>query len=227
MLAGHAAHAAAPGEDAFVPAAHLSHAVAPAGALLPAVQKAQLVAPLAFWARPAGQSSHGAPRKDALANRPGAQKVQAAPEAALPGGHAEALATQPVPLGWLSWLPLQGAHRAAAPTPDVIENVPGGQVRQAEGEDALVAALNLPAPHCVQPTLPGAAHEPAAQHTAAPGALPVPAAQGAQEEEEVTAGNALKRPAAQGRQSEALQLPMAALNVPAGQGVGVVEYTGQ
>ena len=90
-----------------------------------------------------------------------------------------------------------------------------------------MAALNVPAPHCVQPTLPGAAQEPAAQHTAAPGPLPVPAAQGAQEDEEVTAGNALKRPAAQGRQSEAFQLPVWALNVPAGQGVGAVANMGQ
>jgi hypothetical protein len=99
VLAGHTAHAAAPGEDAFVPAAQRPHAVAPSGALLPAAHRAQLVAPLAFWARPAGQSAHGAPRKEALANRPVAQRMQAAPDAALPGGHAAALATQPVPLG--------------------------------------------------------------------------------------------------------------------------------
>ncbi len=191
VLAGHAAHAAAPGEDTFVPAAQRRHAVAPAGALVPAAHKAQLVAPLAFVARPAGQSAQGAPRKEAFANRPGAHETQAAPTAALPGGHAAAFATHPVPLGWLSWPASQGAQRAAAPTPIAVENEPGGHVRHAAAEVALSASLNLPAPHCVQPTLPGAAHAPAAQHTVAPGPLPLPAAQGAQEEEEGVAGKAL------------------------------------
>lgn len=79
----------------------------------------------------------------------------------------------------------------------------------------------------MQPTLPGDAQEPAAQHTAAPELLPLPASQGVQEDEDVTAGNALKRPAAQGWQSEAPQLPVAALNFPAGQGMGAVAYMGQ
>ena len=79
----------------------------------------------------------------------------------------------------------------------------------------------------MQPTLPGDAQEPAAQQTAAPELLPLPASHGVQEDEDVTAGNALKRPAAQDRQSEALKLPLAALNVPAGQGMGAVAYMGQ
>ena len=191
VLAAHGAHAAAPAEAAKVPAAQGAHAAAPAGALEPAAQGLQLVAPLAPWARPAGHSVQGAPRNEAFAKLPGAQEAQAVPTAALPGGHAAAFATHPVPLGWLSWPASQGAQRAAAPTPIAVENEPGGHVRHAAAEVAFSASLNLPAPHCVQPTLPGAAHAPAAQHTAAPGPLPLPAAQGAHEEEEGVAGNAL------------------------------------
>lgn len=141
VLAGHAAHAPAPAEDAFVPAAQGVHAVAPTGAFVPAAHVAQLVAPLALTARPAGHSAQGAPRNDALANRPGAHSTHASPDAALPAGHAAALATHAVPLGWLSWPAPQAVQRAAAPTPTAKENVPGGHVRHAAAEVALLASL--------------------------------------------------------------------------------------
>ena len=105
-----------------------------------------------------------------------------------------------------------------------MENVPAGHVRHAFAEVAFTASLYVPAPHCVQLTLPGANQEPAAQHTAAPGALPLLASHGAQEDDEVAAGNRLKRPAAQGWHADGSQRPMAALKVPAGQGVGVEVY---
>ncbi len=79
----------------------------------------------------------------------------------------------------------------------------------------------------MQLTLPGAAQEPAAQHTAAPGAAPVPAAHGAQEVDEVAAGNMLKRDAGQGWHADASQLPLRGLKVPAGHGVGVAVYIAQ
>jgi hypothetical protein len=141
VLEGHAAHAPAPAEDTFVPAAQGVHVVAPAGAFVPAAHVAQLMAPLAFTARPAGHSAQGAPRNDALEKRPGAHGTHAAPDAALPAGHAAALATHTVPLGWLSWPAPQAAQRAFAPTPTAEENVPGGHVRHAAAKVALVASL--------------------------------------------------------------------------------------
>lgn len=224
----HGVHEVAPAAAEKVPGAQGAHESAPAaGVLVPAAQRVQLVAPLAAWARPGEHGAQGAPRKDVFAYRPGAHGTHAAPTAALPAGHAAALATQEVPLGWLRFPALHGTQEAALPTPSAVEAVPGGQRRHAAAEVALAASLYVPAPHSVQPPLPGAAQEPGAQQTAAPAPLPLPAGQGEHAEEETAAVKAPKRPAAQGWHADRIQLPAAALKVPAGQGVGAVECIGQ
>ena len=184
----HEVHEVAPAAAEKVPGAQGAHESAPsAGMLVPAAQRVQLVAQLAAWARPGEHGAQGAPRKDVFAYRPGAHGTHAAPTAALPAGHAAALATQEVPLGWLRFPALHGTQEAALPRPSAVEAVPGGQRRHAAAEVALAASLYVPAPHSVQPPLPGAAQEPGAQQTAAPAPLPLPAGQGEHAEEETAA----------------------------------------
>jgi len=112
------------------------------GATAPTGQRVQPVAPEALEKAPGGQGAHAAPRKLAFAKNPGVQGTQAraGADAAVPGGHSEALRAQNVPLGALNSLAAHAPQLEMEMAASITPALPGGQRRQADAADALTAA---------------------------------------------------------------------------------------
>ena len=72
---------------------------------------------------------------------------------------------------------LPSAQGSQALFPGAPAYLPGSQYRHAAGVLAPAVSENVPAGHGLQARLPGALHEPSAQHSPAPGLLYFPAAQ--------------------------------------------------
>ena len=105
-------------------------------------QRVQPVALETLEKAPGGQDSHAAPRKLAFAKNPGAQGTQAraTADAAVPGGHSEALRAQNVPLGALNSPAAQAPQLVIEIAASITPTFPGGQRRHADAADAPMAA---------------------------------------------------------------------------------------
>jgi hypothetical protein len=88
-----------------------------------------------------------------------------------PAGHAAAQDVAPR----AAYLPTSQGSQALFPGAPAY--LPGSQNRHAAGVLAPAVSENVPAGHGLQARLPGALHEPSAQHSPAPGLLYFPAAQ--------------------------------------------------